>query len=449
MPSFSGKFQYSHPDGTAAQSGLCQVSFDAESLTLTPVSRAPISFDLGDMDVFTPGEYELTLALYSGNRLVLSQFGKAFQNLSHDLLDAYRQRLVQCLLLEDLEEITRFEGFARLESPRRAFSSPAEFRLYKSNLAILPTQATGFQWRLADIDAASFDEASYTVRLQSEDESLCVAKLAKRTREFHERLRDTTAQLTEKGAQTLRQMFPFLTPDQFQQVAQLMKEGRAAPLGQLKAIHPKIEQALVENVVDAKLRPYFDALLAHVPPGMLYAGFKLIREEPEEEPPTEEAEAQGPEAETTEEPTEEVEETAEKQPTLHWFFFPLASRQDASQPGSLVAWEATSKSGRATYFFRLRSPLDSSGQRAPSAASLDACIRELNRAILLLNFRREPIYLPDDALTVRPRYRRYAIACRKLPELRRLRASFLGRAIHTSPASWQKQFETFLAGGEE
>jgi len=455
MPSFSGKFQYSHPDGTPAQSGLCQVSFDAESLTLTPLSGAPISFDLGDIDVFTPGEYELALALYSGNRRVLSQFGKAFQNLSHDLLDAYRQRLVQCLLLEDLEEITRFEGFARLESPRRAFSSSAEFRLYKSNLAVLPTQATGFQWRLADIDAVSFDEASYTVALRSEGESLCITKLAKRTREFQDRLREAATQLSEKGAQTLRQMFPFLTPDQFQQVARLMKEGRAAPLGRLKAIHAKTEQALVENVVDAKLRPYFDALLARVPPGMLYAGFKLIREEPEEEPepPTEEAGAHGPEAETTEEPAgplaEEVEETAEKEPILHWFFFPLASRQDASQPGNLVAWEATSKSGRATYFFRLQPPSGNSGQPASNTASLDACIRELNRAIVLLNFRREPIYLPDDALTIQPRYHRYAIACRKLPELRRLRASFLGRAIHTSPALWQKQLETFLAKGEE
>ena len=60
------------------------------------------------------------------------------------------------------------------------------------------------------------------------------------------------------------------------------------------------------------------------------------------------------------------------------------------------------------------------------------------------NFRREPIYLPDDSLTLQPRYHRHAIACRKIPELRRLRASFLGRAIHTSLAAWQKQVDNFL-----
>jgi hypothetical protein len=49
---------------------------------------------------------------------------------------------------------------------------------------------------------------------------------------------------------------------------------------------------------------------------------------------------------------------------------------------------------------------------------------------------------------MQPRFRRYAIACRKIPELRRLRASFLGRAIHTSPQAWNKQLEAFLAKAE-
>jgi hypothetical protein len=42
-------------------------------------------------------------------------------------------------------------------------------------------------------------------------------------------------------------------------------------------------------------------------------------------------------------------------------------------------------------------------------------------------------------------FRRYAIACRKLPELRSLRASFLGRAIHTSLENWRGQLDGFLA----
>jgi hypothetical protein len=457
MPTFSGKFQYVNADGATQQAGPCRVSFEAETLTLTPASGAPLALDLGDIDVFLPGEYELTLALYTGKKILLNQFGKTFQNLCHDLLEAYRKRLLQCLLLEDLDEITRFDGSVRVESAARTFSSPAELRLYRSNLAVLPTQATGFQWRLADIDTISFDEATWTVTAEAREERLIVNKLAKRTEEFRECLTNAMDELTQHGAETVHGIFPFLTPDEFQQAAVLLKEGRAASLAKLRALHPRTEQALTTNVVDARLKPYFDALLAHVPGGNYYAGFKLLRET-EDQPEKEEAPADAAEwndsetaeagaeeaAEAPAEPAAEADEEA--QPILHWFFLPLAAKPGAKFPGNLVAWEATSRSGRATYFFRLvppeQAPQLQEASKAP--ALIEIAIRQLNRAIVLLNFRREPIYLPDDSLLLQPRFRRYAIACRKLPELVRLRSSFLGRAIHTTPAAWQKQFESYL-----
>lgn len=467
MPSFTGKFQYLKPDATAAQAGSCHLSFDAEALTLTPGSGPPLTIDLGDIDVFSSAEYELTLTLYTGNKIVLTHFGKAFASLSHDLLEAYRKRLVQCLLLEDLEEVARFDGFARLESfssPARSCASPAELRLYKSNLAVLPITATGFQWRLAEIDAVNFDEANYAVELQSAGDRLTVTKLAKRTGEFNEYLREAIAQLTEKAAQTVHALFPFLTPDQFRQVAELMKEGRGVALRKLKAVHPKTEQALVENVVDDKLAPYFEALKNRAAESCTYAGFKLLREEEVQEAAIEEQieeagseitpqlptpaggraiEATQPEA--TEREAGELREG--KQPVLHWFFFPLASKCGAALPNNLVAWEATSKSGRATYFFRLVPPEQAGQLREPAKASalIESGIHQLNRALVLLNFRREPIYLPDDSLETQLRFRRYAIACRKIPELQHLRASFVDRALHTSLEAWQKQVEALVA----
>lgn len=460
MPTFSGKFQYLNADGSALQGGPCRVSFESETITLTPATGAPLTLDLGDIDVFLPGEYELTLTLYTGKKIALNQFGKTFQNLCHDLLEAYRKRLLQCLLLEDLEEIAQFDGAVRLESPARTFVSPAEVRLYRSNLAVLPGQATGLQWRLADIDALSFDETSWTVTAQSGDQRLAISKLGKRTEEFRERLTASMDELTHQGAETVHGMFPFLSPDQFQQAALLMKEGRAASLAKLRAIDPKTEQALTTNVVDAKLTPYFDSLLAHVPAGNYYAGFKLLRETEDETgkgegAPMGEAEGfnsstVGTGAEVAEETTPEPEAEAGGQekarPILHWFFLPLAAKAGAKFPNNLVAWEATSRYGRATYFFRLVPP-DQAGQLQDASkgpALVEAAIRQLNRAIVLLNFRREPIYLPDDSLLLQPRFRRYAIACRKLPELVRLRSSFLGRAIHTSPDAWQKQFASYL-----
>ena len=39
------------------------------------------------------------------------------------------------------------------------------------------------------------------------------------------------------------------------------------------------------------------------------------------------------------------------------------------------------------------------------------------RGLALVNFRREPVYLPDESLEQEPRFRRYAIGCRKLADL--------------------------------
>ena len=457
MPFFSGRFRYLNPDGSLAESGSCQIAFEAETFKLLPGTGSPLAFDLGDIDMFSPADFELTLALYTGKKILLSHFGKAFQNLRHDLLEAYRKRLVQCLLLDDLEETTRFDGFARLESSREPFAGDAEFRLYTSNLAVLPLRAAGFQWRVAEIDAVHFDENNHAVELESAGERLTVTKLAKRTHEFHDALLDAVSCLKEKSAEALHRLFPFLDPDQFQQLAGIMKEGQLVPLGRLKAIHLKIEQTVMEEIVDERLRPYFETLSSLTPPDWLYTGFKFIRKGEESGAPVGRPAAletipddEGNEGRESQLPPEgaglEPARSEEGEPILHWFFFPLARNPAAQSPSDLVAWEATSQSGRATYFFRLV-PSVWSGRPANAAEgsiSADAVIQQLNRAIVLLNFRREPIYLSDDALQIEPRYRRYAIACRKIPELRRLRASFLGRAIHTSPQAWQKQVQEFL-----
>jgi len=82
---------------------------------------------------------------------------------------------------------------------------------------------------------------------------------------------------------------------------------------------------------------------------------------------------------------------------------------------------------------------------ARAAALVDAAIRRLNRVLAMVNFRRRPIYLSDDELAFDQRFHRYAIAARRLPEVREVRASFLGRALHTSPEAWKAQVDAILS----
>jgi hypothetical protein len=409
MPTYSGKFQYLDEHGGALSQGPCQFRFDGETAIVTPASGTPIAFDLGDVDRAIPGEWDFQLTLFTGRRLKLLQFGAAFAGMREELLAAWQDRTVRCLLLEDLEEVARYSGTAALNGP----ATPAQIRLYRSNLAVLPRDGLPVQWRLAEVDAVSFDAATYSVTLQSGGERLVLAKLAKQTEEFHANLGDALHALRTSAAEALHGAFPFLDPDRLQRLLQAMPEGRSVPLGPLMAIHPKLPDALIARAVSAPLRPYFDALRARSADDSPMTGFKFIR--PDEERMTEEGETQETAAAA---PSTDPEE--EKQPLFFWFFFPLASGR--------VAWEATSGSGRATYFFDVAAPVDQS-------------IVRLTRGLALVNFRREPIYLPGESLEQLPQFRRYAIGCRKLPDLRALRAAFRGRAMHTSLEAWTSQVE--------
>lgn len=466
MADFQGKFQYLAQDGTVVEEGACRVRFDAQTLTLSPASGAALVFDLGDLDAVTAADWEIRLPLYTARTIVLRQLGKAYDTFAHDLLEAYRNRTVQCLLLEDMGEIARFSGnFEVTRSDSRGGmaeagvadagvaeagvteSGVAEIRLYKSNLAVLPVAAKSFQWRLADIDEVTLDAAEYQVVLRAGDQSLKVTRLAKRTEEFATAVNEAVNALSAQSTEALHGMLPFLDPDQLQSCASLLREGRSAPLAKLADIHKQIPVALAANAVDKDLKPYYEQLLARAANGTGYAGFKLIRPEDHEGSTGQDAAGAQDSDSGADDAADAPDADASAPETLYWFLFPLAAKAGGSELANVVAWEASSRSGRATYFFRLVDPARAAELSDPAKAGsiVDSAVRRLNLVLAMLNFRRRPIYLSDAELAMDPRFHRYAIAARRLPEVREVRANFLGRALHSSLEAWQAQVATILA----
>jgi hypothetical protein len=447
MPRFAGHFEYLAPGGAVETSGSCEFSFDRETATLVPAGHPAIAFDLGDIETFGTGDYELRLSLHEGYDLTLLRFGKPFQDLARELLDAYRDRLVKCLLVSDLDEVARFSGRVQLESASGAAAGPAELRLYESNLAVLPDGATGFQWRLAEITAVDFDAANYAVVFVREGERLTVGRLAKRTDELVERVQSRMTALSERTARALHALFPFLPPSAFAEVAGLMRDGACAPVATLTTVHEAIEAVLLEKAVGSAVRPYVQALSERSPRHGWYAGLKIIRKEYDDTDETQDASPANGEGETADRLAEggdgidgassdprdpAVFDAGDGLEVLYWFFFPLAAKgSDVSH----VAWEATSRGGRATYVFRR-------AQGVP----VDAVVAALNRGLVALNFRREPVYLPVRTLETELRFRHYAIAQRRLPDLARVREAFVGRAVHAGRRAWLTRLDALTGG---
>jgi hypothetical protein len=389
MPVWSGKFQYRDAGGAVKIQGPCQFQIDDTTAIVTPSADTPIAFDLGDVDRLVPGEWELQLFLYDGHAVVLQQFGAAFSGMARELMAAWRDRTVACLLLEDLEEIGRYDGAAN--------GAAAELRIFKSNLAVLPHAGSPLQWRLADVDAAGFDPGAYQMTLERGDERLILSKLGKKTDEAVGKLTGAMDALHTEAAHALHDVFPFLTAEALSRLQKVMSEGRSAALDELAAIDARVPDTLIGRAVDENLRPYFEGLRERAA-GPLFAGFKFLRAE-----------------------NEQSEE--ENGPLFFWFFIPM--------PGKLAAWEATTGSGRATYFFR-------------TGDDLAGTVHRITRGLALINFRREPVYLPDSSLEQQPKFRRYAIGARRLPELRELRAAYAGRAIHSTFNEWLHKVNELL-----
>jgi hypothetical protein len=167
--------------------------------------------------------------------------------MSGELLAAWRDRTVQCLLHEDLEEVGRYQGVAN--------GSPGEIRIFKSNLAFLPQAGMPIQWRLAEVESIVFDGATYTITLTGGADRRVLSKLAKKTDEVLGRLQEVHAALREHAATALHVTFPFLSADQLVRLQRLMPEGRSASLAAMDQIHPELAASLIARAVPSVRAP--------------------------------------------------------------------------------------------------------------------------------------------------------------------------------------------------
>src|SRR4029079_9714340 len=183
---------------------------------------------------------------------------------------------------------------------------------------------------------------------------------------FHSTLRDAVNALKAESGAALHGILPFLNADELRAAAGVLREGNSASIAQLAGVHRRIPDALAANAVDDGLRPYYDHLLNRTARGLSYTGFKMIRSE------------SGDTSADMDDDDDRAQDAA-----LYWFFFPIAAAQGGAAPGNVVAWEASSRSGRATYFFRLVDPSDEAALSDPARASeaVERGIGRISRAL--------------------------------------------------------------------
>jgi len=405
-----GSYSLEDVSGQIVAKGEAQVSLEEESLSILPKFGEPLYFSLRDILEISEGDYRIYLTLSSKEKLTVFNLGHKYEDFLRVLSRLRNEILLTDMLMHETLRKSGVEAeFVYFdESGKEKQRGKCEPRLYETALVVIPEKRELV--RIPYSDMSEIQDEDFTLAITTEfGEKFVFSKIGRQFDPFAKTLSDLMNELSLKVQSSLKELLPEANPSVIRRAARFMKEGKAARRSDIESISPELWRELEKKLEVAGIKEEYKFLESIAQKEKMCIGLK-----------------RGLLGDLTGE--------------YIWFLIPIYNI-NPHEPGNAVAMEATSgeRSGKATYFFRIVSRKD-----YPNFKNIDELHREvdnfikrMNRCMLAINFRREPIYLPDERLN-EPRYQRYQYAIAKIPELRELRRLFIGRVIHSSSEQWKE-----------
>jgi hypothetical protein len=405
------RFVLKDPRGAPLQSGEAAARLDEGGLSLLPADGEALYVSYRDILFASSADYAIRLGLAPNESMELERLGYRFEDFLRILHRFRNETLIADLLMQEpLLKPDVPARFRRLDAAGTEIGQGSgKVRIYRTSLVLIPENGEFLRVFLADISGTATVDTSLTIAWGA-GEKLVLSQMGNQLDSFARVLSGQAGDLALKAQSALKTFSPGTDPSVVRQAARLMKEGRAALRSEFDAVAPEIWGGLEKSLTGLNVGDEYKFLKPLSRPDKIAFGWKRGL-------------------------------TGGETADYFWFLFPLYST-DPGRPGNALAWEATTgdeEQGRATYFFRMTGR----GEYAAAKGSddldrtADAFIRDIGLALRTVNFRREPIYLPEERLS-EPAFARYKFAVRKIPELRTLRDRFIGRVIHESKEQWEK-----------
>jgi hypothetical protein len=392
--------------------GECKGTVDEEYLTVFPKFGAILPFQLRDIVGIKTENYRIILPLTSKEKVILFSLGHCFEDFLRVLTDLRNEMIVKDLLMNETirKPDVDMEFVYCDETGNERQKGVGKIRLYETGLVALPQK--GDIVRVPYSDIANVSEENHSVRLSTElGEQMLFSKMGTEFEPFLKTLSNIYDELQDKGVSSLKTLFPTVDFVSLRKIAGVMREGKAAKRVDVEAINPKLWRELEKKIDSTGLNESYTFLKGLAQQERICIGFK-----------------RGLMGDLTGE--------------YMWFLMPIYNIGE-KEIGNAVAMEATEatgeeSSGKATYFYKIVSRKDYPNYRSLEELDkeTDKFIKKINRCMLDINFRREPIYLPDERLD-EPTYFKYKIAIQRIPSLKLLRNLYIGRVIHASPDQWK------------
>jgi hypothetical protein len=412
----TASYLFSEDDDRQISKGDNDLLLDAEKLTVLPTSGEPLLIPYRDIIQLSKAGYKINVNLVSKEKLTIFNLGFKYEDFFRNFSKLNNEVILKDLLMNETIQksgVAADLAYVDANKSEKALGQ-CELRIYETGAVII--DGDGNFIRIPYNDLARIHVDNYQLILDTDyDDSYIFSKMGKELDMCFKMLNDLIKALSVKTQLSLQELLPVYDSSVIRKIAKLMKDGRAARHMDIDAVSPGIWTEL-ENKLDAfGVKEEYEYLTSLGNSERTCIGMK-----------------RGLMGDLTGE--------------YIWFLVPIFNL-DPAQPGNAIAMEATAieGSGKATYFFKIT---DSSiyeilKNQEELQAVVDKSLKQINRDLITVNFRREPIYLTDEQLNSIT-YVAYRRAVLKVPALQELRRLFIGRVIHNSPEQWKEAITQLL-----
>lgn len=412
----SASYSLSDEAGQITASGDAQARLEEENVSLLPKFGEPLFLSLRDILEISESDYKIHLTLTSKEKLTIFNLGYKHEDFLRVLSRLRNEILLKDMLMHETLRKSGVEAefvyFDEVGNEKQR--GKCEPRLYETALVVIPEKEELIRVPYSDI--LEIRDVDFTLVIVTDfREKFVLSEMGRQFDPFVKTLSDLINELSLKVQSSLKELLPKSDPSVIRRAARLMKEGKAARRSDLESISPELWVELEKKLEVAGIKEEYDFLKSLAQKERMCIGLK-----------------RGLLGDLTGE--------------YIWFLIPIYSTSQ-KEPGNAVAMESISGEGggKATYFFRIVSRKD-----YPNFENIgelhretDNFIKKMNRCMLAINFRREPIYLPDEKLD-EPQYQKYKFAIAKISALRDLRQLFIGRVIHRTSEQWKNDVMDLL-----
>jgi hypothetical protein len=429
--------------------GEAKAKFDDQYLTLTVIFGEPMLFAYTDIAVISDYDYKVDLFLTSKEKLNLWGLGYQYEDFLFQLYKLRNELMLKYLLIDESLLKGGFEAQYKQLDPngQTKQTGNCEIRLYDTAIVVLPQKSEPI--RLPYCYITNVNKQDYAIKITNEFlEKIEFTQLGQDFDPFAKVLSEALNKMILRTQENIKELIPEATPIVINKLASLMKDGRVAKRKEIELQSQDFWRRLEKRIEEVGIPKEYEFLNSLAAKDQVCLGIK-----------------RGLMGDLT--------------GTYIWIMFPLLNAgtirlsntlaieafniqdntgenkkqlnrsenevSETEEETSQNLYEQKPATTGATYFFRIMGRKEYAPTKDEDLImALENFIKNINRAMIEVNFRREPIFLSEKQLDS-TKYVQYRFAIARMPLLRMLRSLFIGRVIHSSPEQWKSNVDSLLA----